>query len=874
MALFLSTVSADVTITDLKGYTFVHPLVDYPLYDLFTEQDIEESINLQTEVTNGTVVITDENSRVVLDLSSAVYMLQATYDANNDGKVDAEASQVESVNGQTGLVNITDPTFSGTTAIVGSGIGNVPDDGVVGVGDRALFDDGLWKNVNTVGKVHETIWAEEGSNLTNNNRQWSFGNGSVGTVNIAVLFDCEVTKMFMHCENPGTTVSIDLMVNDLSVGTASFTGNGIFTFASPIVLSEGDFIGFNTNTVSGTWTDSRVGVDLTRSVEGIKGEKGDPGLDGVDGISTNGGAQELDYAKRSSTSTQNITSTPSSIPWQTEIKAGTMITWSSGNNTRLTVTETGTYNVGGFFVIQDPSNQRSQHTIDIRINGVSTGVYRTSGYNRNLGSSWDYWIYELSTTPIELNANDYIEIFTQQHIGANYAPSGSYTATLIGDKSQIWLERYKGAKGSKGDVGAGSNIIVQKDDVTIGTVTDELNFEGTGVTSVFDEGSNKTTVTIDGGTSYTDSEIKTKYENNGNTNAFTDAEKTKVGNLSGVNTGDEVEEYTNLASFPVTGVSGIIYLAEDTNDLYRWNGAYIKLGAVVTTPNLQDVISQGSTATATGNIQLLTSGGTFNQFRYQSGSISNGFSHSATSSLMSTTNASGGIGGMVLSMDFTNGIRITDSFTDKGIDYLLDYSANYTNRTLVDKAYADSKASVQATTSIAGKAAIATQIETHTGTNDTKIVTPLKLQSEKGIANGIAKLDATGKIDASQLSGGGKSMIMSFGSGTNYYVNSNSATYAKVATFMYAGSTQIGPISAIKINAWRSGGTGADFRIYDATNALVVAEVVNVTSTSEINVVNMGTITNIPTALSIFEIQIRRSGGGANGYCGSIEIGY
>jgi hypothetical protein len=149
MGLFLSTVSTDVTINDLKGYTFVHPTVNFVLYDLFTEEDIQESDDLQTEVAAGTVIITDENGRILSDLSTATYMLQATYDANNDGKVDADASQVESVNGQTGIVNITDPTFGGTTAIPGSGVGNVPDDGIIGTGSRALFDNGVWSEIQT-----------------------------------------------------------------------------------------------------------------------------------------------------------------------------------------------------------------------------------------------------------------------------------------------------------------------------------------------------------------------------------------------------------------------------------------------------------------------------------------------------------------------------------------------------------------------------------------------------------------------------------------------------------------------------------------------------------------------------------------------------
>jgi hypothetical protein len=36
---------------------------------------------------------------------------------------------------------------------------------------------------------------------------------------------------------------------------------------------------------------------------------------------------------------------------------------------------------------------------------------------------------------------------------------------------------------------------------------------------------------------------------------------------------DSVVEYANLASFPATGVSGVIYIALDTNKTYRWSGA-------------------------------------------------------------------------------------------------------------------------------------------------------------------------------------------------------------------------------------------------------------------------------------------------------------
>lgn len=147
MLLFLSTVSTSVTVNDLKGYTFTHPTVAFPLYDLFTEEDIEESIDLQNFVTSNDVIIQDSFGNNILDLNNTSPMLQSTYDNNNDGKIDPSASQVESVNGQTGIVVINEPDFSGTSAVAGANSGSVVDDGIVATGNRALFDDGTFKNI-------------------------------------------------------------------------------------------------------------------------------------------------------------------------------------------------------------------------------------------------------------------------------------------------------------------------------------------------------------------------------------------------------------------------------------------------------------------------------------------------------------------------------------------------------------------------------------------------------------------------------------------------------------------------------------------------------------------------------------------------------
>lgn len=58
------------------------------------------------------------------------------------------------------------------------------------------------------------------------------------------------------------------------------------------------------------------------------------------------------------------------------------------------------------------------------------------------------------------------------------------------------------------------------------------------------------------------------------------SDKTKLNNTTGVNSGDEVFNFANLAAFPVTGAQSSIYIADDTNLIYKWDGAqYVLLRA-------------------------------------------------------------------------------------------------------------------------------------------------------------------------------------------------------------------------------------------------------------------------------------------------------
>jgi len=128
-----------------------------------------------------------------------------------------------------------------------------------------------------MGDISYTIWAEENGPLADGTREWSFGNGAVGTVNVFCMYDGKITKMFLQAETEGTTATIDVMINDTIAGTGSFSGNGVYTFPSEIEVFEGDEIGFRTNTVTGSWTDVRTGVAVVQTITGLKGDTGDTG---------------------------------------------------------------------------------------------------------------------------------------------------------------------------------------------------------------------------------------------------------------------------------------------------------------------------------------------------------------------------------------------------------------------------------------------------------------------------------------------------------------------------------------------------------------------------------------------------------------------
>lgn len=135
--------------------------------------------------------------------------------------------------------------------------------------------------------------------------------------------------------------------------------------------------------------------------------------------------------------------------------------------------------------------------------------------------------------------------------------------------------------------------------------------------------------------------------------------------------------------------------------------------------------------------------------------------------------------------------------------------------------------------------------------------------------------DGTGS-SPSQVGGGAASMVMSFASANSSYVEGGQSTYQKLASFIYGGSNVIGIVKSINLNAWISNNGTVDVRLVCCGTGLVIAEITGINSQNETNVVNMGSISNLPTTADIIEVQGRKvTGGGASKVrIGSLELEY
>jgi len=186
-------------------------------------------------------------------------------------------------------------------------------------------------------------------------------------------------------------------------------------------------------------------------------------------------------------------STPSILFWNVETEKDTGFTHSnSTNNSRLQVDADGTYQIQAN-IRMFSAGQRVQFVTKYLIDGVVQSMPMGSSYIRNSGTSSDFWTCIINPPPVKLTAGQYIQV----QIQVEAQTTSTATGTFQGSDSTFSIIKLQGVKGEAGPTGSGANIILQKDDSTVGTTTDTLNFEGN--VTLTDEGSGKTTVLIDGG---------------------------------------------------------------------------------------------------------------------------------------------------------------------------------------------------------------------------------------------------------------------------------------------------------------------------------------------------------------------------------------
>ena len=103
--------------------------------------------------------------------------------------------------------------------------------------------------------------------------------------------------------------------------------------------------------------------------------------------------------------------------------------------------------------------------------------------------------------------------------------------------------------------------------------------------------------------------------------------------------------------------------------------------------------------------------------------------------------------------------------------------------------------------------------------------------------------------------------IISLAGNAYNYLFAQDVFYTIVSKFIFKGTTILGTPSKIKLIAHvKTAIKPGDIRIYDVTNATVIGEVTGIANTSSV-IVDLGTLSNLPTGESIFEVQLKDPSG-------------
>ena len=376
----------------------------------------------------------------------------------------------------------------------GTGVQSVLGDGVSGTSTNVLLtfptstEIGLGNVDNTsdankpVSTATQTALNSKEDSFTKNtafNKDFGTNAGEVLEGDTRTITASEITTI----SNQSNTNTGDETAATIKTKYESNADTNVFTDA------EQTNLGNQSNTNTGDETTATI--QAKRPIKTINSQS----LEGTGDIVISANVEALPICVL--TSTNNSLSASQSIPavlvWDVETEKDTGFTHNNTtNNSRIEVDADGTYQVQAN-IRMFSSGQRVQFVGRYLIDGVIQSMPMGSSYIRNSGSSSDFWTCVINPPAVKLTAGQYIEV----QIQVEAQNTTTLTGTFQGADSTFSIVKLQGVRGQTGATGAGANIIVQDNDVTVGTNTNTLNFEGNA--TLTDDGAGKTTVTIDGG---------------------------------------------------------------------------------------------------------------------------------------------------------------------------------------------------------------------------------------------------------------------------------------------------------------------------------------------------------------------------------------
>jgi len=120
-----------------------------------------------------------------------------------------------------------------------------------------------------------------------------------------------------------------------------------------------------------------------------------------------------------------------------------------------------------------------------------------------------------------------------------------------------------------------------------------------------------------------------------------------------------------------------------------------------------------------------------------------------------------------------------------------------------------------------------------------------------------AQVGAYTQAEVNTLVNGAKCIEITLSGNANNYLLAKNTTYAVLTRFIFKGTTKLGSPTNIKaIVHVKTAAKPGDVRIYDLTNANVICEVTGISSLVPI-LVDLGTLSNLPSGEAMFEVQAK-----------------